>query len=350
MGYVTQRTNPHHENSSTDTKTVTVNPSEEQRSVSYQAPTPDMQEYIRQNIIVPTAQAYGVNPDTGDVTPFQALGYNPEDERKRREAEMALNDRKRKENAWYNAFAVVGDALTAGLGGNVWQRQPNRIGAQANADNQRLIAEQKAEDMNNAAMMRNAGVKYADAVNRLIQNYLTKTTTTNKTGGGRTETTVHGPKNGYRVSTHVVGTGGGGSGSGRGSGGKSADNRKTISIKGEDGSPKTYFIPQNLWNDLIVKTYSKLSRYGFIDDTIYGVTGATFPEKEEAVRSTLYKLEEIGGVGKNGIRWNNVRGDVLVPLGRTMSLPGTKMIDGWLDNGWGHVDDDNNDNEENYDF
>lgn len=172
-------------------KTVQVEPEETQRSVSYQAPTPEMQEYIQKNIIEPTQRAYGINPDTGEVTPFQALGYNPEDERKRREAEMALNDRKRKENAWYNAFAVVGDSLTAALGGNVWQRQPNRIGAQANADNQRLIAEQKAEDVNNAAMLRNAGVKYADAVNRLIQNYLTKTTTTNKTGGSRKNITEH---------------------------------------------------------------------------------------------------------------------------------------------------------------
>ena len=172
-------------------KKVEVTPEETQRSVTYQAPTPEMQEYIQKNIIEPTQKAYGINPDTGEVTPFQALGYNPEDERRRREAEMALNDRKRKENAWYNAFAVVGDALTAGLGGNVWQRQPNRIGAQAKADNQRLIAEQKAEDMNNAAILRNAGVKYADAVNRLIQNYLTKTTTTKKTGGSRTETTDH---------------------------------------------------------------------------------------------------------------------------------------------------------------
>ena len=229
MGYVTQRTNPHHENSSTDTKTVTVNPSEEQRSVSYQAPTPDMQEYIRQNIIVPTAQAYGVNPDTGEATPFQALGYNPEDERKRREAEMALNDRKRKENAWYNAFAVVGDSLTAALGGNVWQRQPNRIGAQANADNQRLIAEQKAEDMNNAAIMRNAGVKYADAVNRLIQNYLTKTTTTSKTGGSRTETTDH-PK---VVSTRQVLDQ---SKSGNGSGGANKTKYVNIDITESDGS------------------------------------------------------------------------------------------------------------------
>lgn len=209
-------------------KTVQVEPEETQRSVSYQAPTPEMQEYIQKNIIKPTQRAYGINPNTGDVTPFQALGYNPEDERKRREAEMALNDRKRKENAWYNAFAVVGDSLTAALGGNVWQRQPNRIGAQANADNQRLIAEQKAEDMNNAAMLRNAGVKYADAVNRLIQNYLTKTTTTNKTGGSRTETTDHPQVVSTREAIDYSGK--------RGNGGANKTKYVNIDITESDGS------------------------------------------------------------------------------------------------------------------
>lgn len=231
-GRVVQVKNPTHQDQYTDQKQVIVQPEETQRSVTYQAPTPEMQEYIRRNIVEPTAKAYGVNPDTGEVTPFQALGYNPEDERKRREAEMALNDRKRKENAWYNAFAVVGDAITAGVGGNVWQRQPNRIGAQANADNQRLMAEQKAEDMNNAAMLRNAGVKYADAVNRLIQNYLTKTTTSSKTGGGRVEQTIHGPRNGYEYRSHVVSDG---SGSG-GGGGSNKTRYVNIDITESDGS------------------------------------------------------------------------------------------------------------------
>lgn len=230
--YVTQRKNPTHQDPYTNVKTVTVDPSEEQRSVGYQAPTPEMQKYIRKNIIEPTQKAYGVNPDTGDITPFQALGYNPEDEHKRREAEMALNDRKRKENAWYNTFAVLGDSVTAALGGNVWQRKPDRIGAQANADNQRLIAEQKAEDMNNAAILRNAGEKYADSVNRLIQNYLTKTTTINKTGGSRMEKTDFGPKNGYRYTSHVVSDG---SNNSRNSGGN-YERYININVTGKDGN------------------------------------------------------------------------------------------------------------------
>ncbi len=215
MGTAVTKRNYYKENPYQTTKTVTVEPSEESKSTSLSMPTDPalLQEIQRQREAA--ARAYGVNPQTGAVTPFEVLGYNPEDERKRREAERALNDRKRKENAWYNAFAVLGDSLTAALGGNVWQRQPNNIGAKANADNARLIAEQKAEDEGNAAKLRAAGTAYANTVNHLIQNYLTKTSTTTKTGGNRTEVTDNPGKSGYRDSTHVVGNG-----NGSGSGGK----------------------------------------------------------------------------------------------------------------------------------
>ena len=221
MGTAVTKRNYYKEDPSQTTKTVTVEPSEESKSTSLSMPTdPALQQELQRQIQA-AQRAYGVNPQTGAVTPFEALGYNPEDERKRREAERALNDRKRKENAWYNAFAVLGDSLTAALGGNVWQRQPNNIGAQANADNARLIAEQKAEDEGNAAKLRAAGTAYANTVNQLIQNYLTKTSTTTKTGGNRTEVTDNPGKSGYRDSTHVVGdNNGSGSGSGGGGGNK----------------------------------------------------------------------------------------------------------------------------------
>lgn len=204
------------------TKEVEVTPKEESKSTSLSMPTDPalLQEIQRQKEAA--ARAYGVNPQTGAVTPFEALGYNPEEERKRREAERALNDRKRKENAWYNAFAVLGDSLTAALGGNVWQRQPNNIGAKANADNARLIAEQKAEDEGNAAKLRAAGTAYANTVNQLLQNYLTKTTNTTTTGGNRKETTHHPEISKTRQVAFPLGdpNGGNGGGSGSGSGGK----------------------------------------------------------------------------------------------------------------------------------
>ena len=203
-GTIAITTLPYERGSYQEKKTVKVDPETTTKTSSLNAPDEQMQEYIRRNVIEPLQRTYGVNPQTGAITPFEALGYNPEDERKRREAERALNDRKRKENAWYNAFAVLGDSLTAALGGNVWQRQPNNIGAQANADNARLIAEQKAEDEGNAAKLRAAGTAYANTVNQLIQNYLTKTTTTNKTGGDRTEITDHPAIQGYRTQSHTL--------------------------------------------------------------------------------------------------------------------------------------------------
>lgn len=212
------------------TKDIEVTPKEESKSTYLSMPTDPalLQEIQRQKEAA--ARAYGVNPQTGAVTPFEALGYNPEEERKRREAERALNDRKRKENAWYNAFAVLGDSLTAALGGNVWQRQPNNIGAKANADNARLIAEQKAEDEGNAAKLRAAGTAYANTVNQLLQNYLTKTTNTTTTGGNRKETTHHPEISKTRQVAFPLGDA---DGSGSGSGGKG----KYININttGKDG-------------------------------------------------------------------------------------------------------------------
>ena len=224
MGTAVTKRNYYKEDPSQTTTTVTVEPSEESKSTSLSMPTdPALQQELQRQIQA-AQRAYGVNPQTGAVTPFEALGYNPEDERKRREAERALNDRKRKENAWYNAFAVLGDSLTAALGGNVWQRQPNNIGAKANADNARLIAEQKAEDEGNAAKLRAAGTAYANTVNQLLQNYLTKTSTTTKTGGNRTEVTNNPGKSGYRDSTHVVGDGSGSGSGGKGGKGSWKDN------------------------------------------------------------------------------------------------------------------------------
>lgn len=179
------------------------------------------------------AKAYGVNPTTGEATPFEILGYKPEEERKRREAERALNDRKRKENAWYNAFAVLGDSLTAALGGNVWKRNPNNIGAKANADNERLIAEQRAEDAANQAKLNAASAGYANAVQKLVQNYLTKSTKTDTTGGSRTETINHPEQSGVRSVSRQIGEGDGGSNSGSG---RKSEKYININATNKDGS------------------------------------------------------------------------------------------------------------------
>lgn len=214
------------------TKHTEVTPKEESRETAVSIPTDPATLQALQQQIQQAQRTYGINPKTGTPTPFEVIGYKPEEERKRREAERELNDFKRKENAWYSALSVLGDSLTAALGGNVWQRQPNQIGARANADNTRLIAEQKAEDEANQAKLRSAGARYAETVNRLIQNYLTKTVTT-KTAGGERTVTEHHPA---IESTREVplynnrGTSGSGSGSGR------TNKYININTTGSDGS------------------------------------------------------------------------------------------------------------------
>ena len=174
-----------------ETKDVHVDDKEELSSSSYSMPTdPALQQELQRQIEA-TARARGINPNTGAQTPFEVLGYNPDIERKRRDAERALNDRKRKENAWYHALAMLGDSITAALGGDVHLRNPNNIGMKANADNARLITEQKAEDEASTAKLRANGIAYANDVNNLIKNYLTKTTIKSTKGGDRHETTHH---------------------------------------------------------------------------------------------------------------------------------------------------------------
>lgn len=174
-----------------ETMDVHVDDKEELNSSSYSMPTDPALRQELQRQIEATARARGINPNTGAQTPFEVLGYNPDIERKRRDAERALNDRKRKENAWYHALAMIGDSITAALGGDVHLRNPNNIGMKANADNARLITEQKAEDEANTAKLRANGIAYANDVNNLIKNYLTKTTIKSTKGGDRHETKHH---------------------------------------------------------------------------------------------------------------------------------------------------------------
>lgn len=228
--YIKQTEDPYKE-----TKTLEVTPEQKTRTTYLGAPDPAAMQEVEGRVIAPLQKAYGINPETGAVTPFEVIGYNPAEERKRREAERRLNDFKRKENAWYNAFSVVGDTLTAALGGNVWQRQPNRIGAQALANNERLIQEQKAEDMNNAALVRDAGARYAHEVNKVLQPYFSKVTTTGKVGGSRKEITEGTKKNTNVLRWGKTGDSGSGSGSGGGSG-----SSKTVLIQMRDKNGNIY--------------------------------------------------------------------------------------------------------------
>lgn len=264
--YIVTKQNPKHEDKYQDEKVTVYDPNDpkvERKEEGLLFPTdPATQEYLRSQL--PHLQrAYGINPQTGEPTPFEVIGYKPEDERKRREAERALNDRKRKENAWYNAFAVLGDSLTAALGGNVWERQPNKIGEQARADNERLIAEQKAEDEANAAKLRAASAGYANMVDQLVKRYAVKTNTTTTHEPGKKEITKHGAKNGYTSQSFKMGDG---NGDGTGNGSNKTKTVK-IQIKNADGTigSEDFHMPANDYDALgryLSAAYNNLSQEG----------------------------------------------------------------------------------------
>ena len=145
------------------------------------------------------AQAYRINPETGQVDRrfvSDILGVDPEVMRKQREEEMALNRRKQKESAWYNALAVLGDMVTTATGGNVWKREADKHAKEAHKANLNLQKEQAAEDIANNAKLRAPEKEYAAAVANLRdavgKAYGTKISTSTEQGGDTKTTTIQG--------------------------------------------------------------------------------------------------------------------------------------------------------------
>lgn len=154
-------------------KWLNVGKTPQQVVTTVQAPNAETQEFINNTVLQPINERMR--------SPISVIGYDPDEERKRREKEIELNEAKRREAGLYNAVALIGDSLSAALGGNVWQRDPDRVAAQAKADNERLRAEQKNEDAHNAALQYQYAKDYANTINQAVQPYLTKMKET--TGG-----------------------------------------------------------------------------------------------------------------------------------------------------------------------
>lgn len=145
------------------------------------------------------AKAYHIDPETGQVDRryvSDILGIAPEVMRKQREAEIALNRRKQKESAWYNALSVLGDMVTTATGGNVWKREADQHAKDAHDDNLKLQKEQAAEDEANNTKLRAPEQAYAAAVAKLRdtvgRRYGTKITSTTEQGGDTKTTTTQG--------------------------------------------------------------------------------------------------------------------------------------------------------------
>lgn len=145
------------------------------------------------------ADAHHIDTETGRVDRrfvSDILGIDPEVMRKQREAEMALNRRKQKESAWYNALSVLGDMVTTAGGGNVFERQADTHAKEAHDDNLKLQKEQAAEDEANNNKLRAPEKEYAAAManlrDALGKAYGTKISTTTTQEGDTKVTTTQG--------------------------------------------------------------------------------------------------------------------------------------------------------------
>ncbi len=204
------------------------------------------------------AKAYHIDPETGQVDRryvSDILGVAPEVMRKQREAEMALNRRKQKESAWYNALSVLGDMVTTATGGNVWKREADQHAKDAHDDNLKLQKEQAAEDEANNNKLRAPEQAYAAAVAKLRdtvgRRYGTKITSTTEQGGDTKTTTTQGNDRTTTTQGKDVTTGHrdaiAGRTTSRSSSGSSDTKTVKIQVKNTDGtiSSEDFHIPAN---------------------------------------------------------------------------------------------------------
>ncbi len=204
------------------------------------------------------AKAYHIDPETGQVDRryvSDILGVAPEVMRKQREAEMALNRRKQKESAWYNALSVLGDMVTTATGGNVWKREADQHAKDAHDDHLKLQKEQAAEEEANNNKLRAPEQAYAAAVAKLRdtvgRRYGTKISSTTEQGGDTKTTTTQGNDRTTTTQGKDVTTGHRDAVAGRTStrSGSGSSDTKTVKIqvKNTDGtiSSEDFHIPAN---------------------------------------------------------------------------------------------------------
>lgn len=208
---------PYYKSGTTTDRVEQTTPSVETKTTTVAPPSPEAQQYIEQNIAAPLRKHYGINPD-GTSTPFQVLGYKPED----RQAEIArqreLEAWKQKEAGIYNGIALAVDAMTAGIGGDVQRRDVGNQAAEAAARQEQLkLLDQQQSAAEQEKLRQNAST-YHGLLNKFTEDFLQKQTTTQKTGGQKLVHETTSPESGYR--THAFKGDGDSDGNGSGGNGK----------------------------------------------------------------------------------------------------------------------------------
>ncbi len=151
----------------------------------------------------PLARAYDIDPISGrfvgDVGTL--LGFDPEKYKTEQAAKARLAQFKQKEAGWRNGLGVIMDAVTAGIGGNVWERKPDTKAAEARTENEQAntLINSIGKAVNDAKKGQELAYNKArqEALNKYISDFgrkiSQKTTQGNRTvqvtqGNGKTTT------------------------------------------------------------------------------------------------------------------------------------------------------------------
>lgn len=238
------------------------------------------------------------------------FGFDPQRYIQEQEAREKLERFKQKEAGWKNALGVISDIVSAGVGGNVWERQPD--GVAAKAEQKALQYEDNARKMAAAIPQAIAAREAAanEALNKHYQSILQEATITNKQGGGKVVTEKGGGFTENKSGTKS------GSGVGYGSG----QQPKVFNFKVIDGngntSVKQFDMPRKDYDALGNLILADMSKYISRRDN----PNATEEEKQEANRVLdFWKNANYLSQDENGNVKPNI--DVIMQNGEIAGLP-----------------------------
>lgn len=166
-----------------------ITPSQRTDTTSYAMPDATTNNWL-DGQLAPVASSMGLNPDGSMRSMRDAIGYSPEYERAKRDAQRRLEQWKKKEAGYQAAFSLLGDSISASIGGNVWPNQTPNKAAEANQRDLALQQEQKAEDLETRGRLQNIISSYANFAKDYKKDFLTKVQKTQKTGGEEVTTTT----------------------------------------------------------------------------------------------------------------------------------------------------------------
>lgn len=200
---------------------------------------------FNQNYSDPLARAYEIDPVSGrfvgDVGTL--LGFDPVKYKAEQEAKARLAQFKQKEVGWRNGLGVILDAVTTGIGGNVWERKPDSKAAESRAENEQAnsIINGIGKAVNDAKKGQELAYNKArqEALNKYISDFGRKISQKTTQGGGTIQTTQGGGKTttGFRQEQEHQGNS-----DGSGNGGKNKKVKMKVAVQDPITGERTRYI------------------------------------------------------------------------------------------------------------